>query len=234
MTFDESFLTRNFERFNREIFHNELPKVRFVSSRARTYAAQYNYQKRFMTNRTIPESRCIRYNISFSFPERVLEEILIHEMLHLYIEVKKLKDTSPHGRIFKALSAQIKEAYGYDISVSLKISPDSGGNTGEDTGNMVQDACKRQRHFFCLLEIDAEHYGICTVTQPALFDLWDKLGPAFHSKSWTWYVSFHPFFQSFPKSRGKLRYYTVDRAAIEPLRDGMRPLIRKGNRITWG
>ena len=233
MIFNGEFLTRNFERFNREIFRNELPKVRFECTRARTYAAQYCYRKSPFLRKTIPESRCIRYSIFHGFSEKVLEEILIHEMLHLYIEVKKLKDTSPHGHIFKALSAQINESYGYNVNVSLKAetatnSGDAGNNT--ESGINAQ-CCKRQ--FFCLLELDDGNYGVCTVTQSALFKLWDKLGPAFNCRHWKWYVSRHAFFQKFPKTREKMRYYKVAESDITPLMGEMHELIHQGDHITW-
>ena len=233
MFFNDDFLTHNFERFNREIFRNELPKVHFICSRARTYAAQYCYRKAPFTHKTIPESRCIRYSVFHSFPEKVLEEILVHEMLHLYIEVKKLKDSSPHGRIFKTLAAQIREGYGYNVNVSLKTdATQASGNDGnsEESGVNAR-ACPRQ--FFCLLEFDNGNYGICTVTQAALFRPWDRLGPAFHCKKWKWYVSQHPFFLKFPKTRQTMRYYDVEKSEIMPLMNEMHELIHQGDHITW-
>lgn len=232
MVFDEAYLRERFNRFNREVFGNALPTVRFAPSRARTYAAQYLYRKSPLTRRTLPESRCIRYSTFYSFPERVLEEILIHEMIHLLIEVKGLRDTSAHGAIFKRLGAEIREKHGYDVCASLKIDVTAGGMSVHGEAMSEHGGRNGSRYFFCLLEIDAEHYGVCTVAKTAIFELWDKLGPAFNCRGWKWYASRHVFFSKFPRSRGKLRYYAVSRTEIQSLAGEMHELVRHGDTVS--
>lgn len=232
MVFDEAYLRERFNRFNREVFGNALPTVRFAPSRARTYAAQYLYRKSPLTRRTLPESRCIRYSTFYSFPEPLhLNQQVNHFVYEDFLE-HSLRDTSAHGAIFKRLGAEIREKHGYDVCASLKIDVTAGGMSVHGEAMSEHGGRNGSRYFFCLLEIDAEHYGVCTVAKTAIFELWDKLGPAFNCRGWKWYASRHVFFSKFPRSRGKLRYYAVSRTEIQSLAGEMHELVRHGDTVS--
>ena len=62
----------------------------------------------------------IRLSTYYDCTERELQTVLLHEMIHLYIVAEGLRDTSPHGVLFRRKMDAIN-ADGWGISVSAKI-----------------------------------------------------------------------------------------------------------------
>ena len=52
--------------------------------------------------------------------EREIEDTIIHEMIHYFIGVKRLEDSSSHGPMFQHLMKTINEKYGRNITISHK------------------------------------------------------------------------------------------------------------------
>ena len=70
----------------------------------------------------------LRFNTRADIPEREMEDTVIHEMIHLYILSRGIRDTSAHGKVFRSMIADINAKYGRHITVSHRMSKDEREN----------------------------------------------------------------------------------------------------------
>lgn len=66
----------------------------------------------------------LKFSICFDLQEEEWEDTIIHEMIHYYIDTNGLKDTSPHGRLFRQMMDDINRRFGRNISVRHKSTPE--------------------------------------------------------------------------------------------------------------
>lgn len=113
------YVKEKFEEFNRLIFDGKLPPLPIFMSNARTYLGACSCRKK-RTWRGRIERYDFKLKITrrYDFPENELEDVIIHEMIHYYIDVNKIKDTSPHGKVFRQMMADINSKYGRHINIS--------------------------------------------------------------------------------------------------------------------
>ena len=116
-----AYLKQKFEEFNRLMFGGKLPMPPIELGRARTYlgTCMYQKQRRLFRKDKLCNFR-MRFSTCFDLPEQEWEDTLIHEMIHYYIGVNQLKDTSSHGTLFKQMMAQINKQHGRHITISHK------------------------------------------------------------------------------------------------------------------
>lgn len=58
-----------------------------------------------------------RYDLSAT----MLEDVLIHEMIHLYIFAHRIQDTSPHGVHFRKIMNKINTEWNRNIRITLRL-----------------------------------------------------------------------------------------------------------------
>lgn len=75
------------------------------------------------------------------FEEKFLDSILVHEMIHQYIIQNKIKDSSPHGKIFREYMKRINERYGEELRI--KISDRNPGLPSRGTGLKKETPVRR-------------------------------------------------------------------------------------------
>jgi len=112
-----------FDELNDRFFGSELPVPCLAVGNSRTTLGTMRCRRR----RVSLLKRQVVYTIRISnYYERSADDfrnVLLHEMIHYYISVKKIKDTSPHGRVFRQLMAKVNAA-GWHVSVSERRSMD--------------------------------------------------------------------------------------------------------------
>ena len=52
--------------------------------------------------------------------ERLLEDTIIHEMIHYHILSNQLQDTSAHGKLFRKMMDDINARFGRNVTISHK------------------------------------------------------------------------------------------------------------------
>ena len=116
------FLEKRFETFNHAYFADSLAPVPIKLSRARRSLGACTYKKRRkLFGKEEYWDFCIRISTQFDLPEEELEDILLHEMIHYEILSRQLRDTSAHGRLFRARMKELNERYGRHITVSHRL-----------------------------------------------------------------------------------------------------------------
>jgi len=116
------FLENRFKTFNDAYFDGALPPVPIKLGWARRSIGSLAYKKRrkWFGKVEYMDFR-IRISARFDLSEAELEDTLLHEMIHYEILVNQRRDTSAHGRLFRARMKELNERYGRHVTVSYRI-----------------------------------------------------------------------------------------------------------------
>jgi hypothetical protein len=122
-------------------------------------------------------------------PEDVVEDTIIHEMIHYYIMSNQMQDTAPHGKLFIAKMQEINRKFNRNLSVIHRTTKEE------------QDSDKRiQQHIICVSRLKTGKRGVTIATKSRLFELWDAMPNFPKMAELKWVVSTDPYFNRFPKS----------------------------------
>lgn len=195
------YAKEQFSRFNEMCFGGSLPEVPIVLTRARTFLGRMCYKKvGSRWNRKNCDFR-IRLSVLFDLPEEEWQDVIIHEMIHLNIAYKGLKDSSSHGYLFQSIMSDINDRFGRNMTVRYKFRADGGG--------VILSNNKKRTHYVCISTFNDGSKGI-TVCSEALAREIDRGLPRCYStlKNREWYISNDVYFNNFTHSRLP-RIYTI-------------------------
>lgn len=117
----KEYIERKFGEFNQMCFGGSLPAIPIKLSNARTFVGMCTYKRRRrLFGTTQRYDFCLRISQVFDLPEHELEDTVLHEMIHYYIGVNGIADSSAHGPVFRKMMNEINETYGRHITVSHK------------------------------------------------------------------------------------------------------------------
>lgn len=115
------YIEKKFEEFNQLMFAGRLPKIPIELSDAKTFLGVCVSQRRRLLNGQIEHYNFrLRINTRIDLPEEQVEDTIIHEMIHYFIGINKLEDSSAHGPVFRSIMKQINAQYGRHLTVSHK------------------------------------------------------------------------------------------------------------------
>ena len=109
-----------FRQFNAEIFGNKLPEIPIMLSKSKGKLGTITKRTKIDEKKTPQDFYQIRISIYYNRTEKEYQDTLIHEMIHYYIMWNKIKDTSPHGEVFRKMMTNINEKFGRNMHVSEK------------------------------------------------------------------------------------------------------------------
>lgn len=180
-------MKERFDCFNGLYFDNLLPKIEFRLSAARATLGCFVHPRSAMAK---PLDCHIRITSRIDFEEPVLEDIVIHEMIHYWIWFNRMKDSSTHGHIFKAKMNQINRQSNRHISVR------------HTTSKAEAESDVRRRHnIICVTRWDNGVSGLTVCARTQLFNIYRLFDKEPRVKSMDWYWSSDPCFNSFPVYR---------------------------------
>lgn len=116
------YVKEKFGEFNRLIFGGKLPTLPICMSNARTFLGACTYKrKKNWLGKTVLYDFKLKISKRLDLPENEIEDIIIHEMIHYYIAINKMKDSSAHGSLFRQMMNDINTKYGRHITISHKM-----------------------------------------------------------------------------------------------------------------
>lgn len=207
---DLTFVEEAFSRFNAEIFGGSLPAPRLVLTRARTFRGKlvYSWQRTLLGKRRCSDFE-IRISVYFDLDREVWEDVVIHEMIHYHIAYNGLRDTSPHGILFRTMMRDINARFGRHIAVSARSLPEERADT------------QARAHYVCIARFSDGRLGVAPVAKTRIFELRDAFAAFPEVVSARWIGSVHAWWNRFPRVM-KPKLYLVDRAELlEALRGAM-------------
>lgn len=212
---DLPYLYQQFDRFNQLCFEGKLPRAEIRLNSRRRSLGLTRYRHNRLTGQRIV---WIEISVFFDMPESEYIDTLVHEMIHYYIFVNGLKDTSTHGKLFRAEMERIRRDFNLTVSISKKAS---------ESDELV---APREVRYFCLSSDSNGADLITVVAKTTIFSLWDKISGLPGLVSHKWYVSTHPDLGIYPRSRS-LKFYTIDKERLAKILAESYELVRTGDII---
>lgn len=196
MLIDTDWLRANFRQLNTRYFGGELPCPRFHIGRSRTRLGSLSYKRGFMVSQHFTLSISNYYDQT----EHQFRNVLLHEMIHLYIAANGIRDTSAHGTMFRKMMARLN-GEGWDISVttSMRGTPKAQTNQ-EDTG--------RQYLVLAIETTDGRRF-LSSVNPKYAKTLCRRLQQVAEVSRYAWYTTADSWFENMPRVRS-LRGRRVD------------------------
>ena len=115
-----------FDEYNARFFGGSLPPIPIRLSHARTFLGKVTFvrHRTWLFGPTRNENFVLRINTRIDLPESLVQDTILHEMIHYYIAINQLRDTSTHGRLFRQLMARINAEGNRHITISYKLTKD--------------------------------------------------------------------------------------------------------------
>ncbi len=191
MQVDTDTLAAWFALFNQKYFDGRLPEpaLAVCKSRTRLGSLTWRYRRRLLAKQ--PCGYTIRISNYYDADETAFKSVLLHEMIHLYIVSGKIKDTSPHGTVFRREMQRIN-ADGWQISVSAKVA-------GMAKSASVKNR-KRQRIILAVALNNGKR--LLSVVSPRYVRQIDRIITHSEKVEWhSWHMSTDDYFASYPTVR---------------------------------
>ena len=128
-----------FDDYNARFFRSELPPVPIRLSNATGFLGKLTFTRR-RTSLFGPYRNTdfvLRINTRIDLPEPVVQDTILHEMIHYYIAVRQLRDTATHGTLFRREMQRINAEGNRHITISHRLSPDEQQQSLVRKGRLV-------------------------------------------------------------------------------------------------
>lgn len=181
MKVTKEFLSQKHREYNQQYFGGMLPSVFFLIKKTKKTLGFYRGRNFGMCE--------IMISTYYDRSEHDVCRTLLHEMIHQYIHVKDLKDTSPHGKYFKHYAHMLNQ-YGWNITARERL---------------PQDIQTSEVHTYNVIRIkQASNYFIFVVSSANFNDYKIQLTKRYGDKL-SYFVTTNPIFSKFPQCRSRIR-----------------------------
>jgi hypothetical protein len=118
-----SYIQSCFDEYNARFFGGSLPPVPIRLSHAKGFLGKVTFtrRKQGLFRGYKNENFVLRINARIDLPEELIRDTILHEMIHYFIAVNQLTDTSTHGRLFRREMARINAEGNRHISISHRL-----------------------------------------------------------------------------------------------------------------
>ena len=186
------YLEERFDTFNGMCFEGALPRIPIRLSNARSFVGRLQYRPvRDWLGRIVRrEDFVLRISTRFDLPEAEIEDTLIHEMIHYWIALEGIRDTSTHGKAFRAKMKEINGRHGRHLTISHKSTPEE----------LDRDTCIRNHHV-CVSRLADGRTAVTVAASTCVPRIRRMLRWSPTVRSGVWFVSRDPWFNRFPRCR---------------------------------
>lgn len=216
-----AYLQAQFDHYNRLCFGGQLPATPIqLGMRLRSMGVTRSRVQRMADGTVRHTDLRIEISVRRDLPEEEYTDTLVHEMIHCYIYYKGLRDSGPHGPVFRRLMEDINRRCG--VRVTLRYAPDEA----------TMLATRTQPRVVCVARLADGNAGVAVVARSRLFELWDEMArlPGVLDVRWWW--SANGIFDRYPATtRARLR--VVAAADVARWLADARELVRKGDAICF-
>ena len=212
------YIQERFDLYNRLMFGGRLPRIPIRLSDAKTFLGQC--VSRVLTH---PDGRRehtdfeLRISTRFDLSAEMVDDTIIHEMIHYWIDLYGPHGQSPHGPAFRTMMAQINHTYSRHISVTIAAKSQS----------------RRPFHIICTAILTDGRIGLMVTARSRIFQMYRDIPRLFSVKECHWYLSHDRFFDRFPAAL-KPKLYLPDPIELNHVLSAATPLSIdiKNNKIT--
>ena len=203
-----------FRRFDHDYFGGKLPVPELGLTRAKTRLGQLAYKRATRWGRTKLYAFKLSMSTYYDMTDRQAKSVLLHEMIHYIIGFTGLKDTAPHGIVFRGMMDNLNRKYGWDIRVMTSTKGWKVSEWAEER----QKAKGPQIYLMLAIEMqDGKHY-LSRVNPSFARRIESKLALVRELRSHRWYTTQEPYFEDYPQVRS-LRGRRISKSDFEKLRN---------------
>lgn len=218
------YVERKFAEFNQRMFGGKLPPIPVRMSDATTFLGMCVAKRR-----TLPDGSSrhedfeLRVSLRHDIPERELEDVIIHEMIHYFIMYNELADTAPHGELFKAMMRSINRTYSRNITISRRSTPEERTATVEG---------KRKWHVIAAVRFSSGKHGVKVLPRvvPKILDYHRNVSAAAGIAGVELFLHDNPFFNRFPNSAA-LKVHEIEENLLKENLAGARRLVVENGKL---
>jgi predicted SprT family Zn-dependent metalloprotease len=202
------YVQDKFREYNQLFFKGTLQEIPIELSDAKGFIGVCRYKKRELEDGTVElyDFR-LRINARIDLPEEEIQDTIIHEMIHYFIGVNRLEDSSSHGPMFQHLMNTINQQYCRHITISHK-------GTKEEAEQAIDKRAKW--HVIAVVTFFGGRRGIKVLPRiiQRILDYRKGMLSAQGVDHLEFYMSNDPFFNRFPNSAA-LNIYDVPTEDID-------------------
>lgn len=207
-----------FKRFDQEYFGGKLPLPELGLTRAKTRLGQLAFKRSSRWGRTKLYDFKLSMSTYYDMTDKQAKSVLLHEMIHYIIGYTGLKDTAPHGVVFRGMMDNLNRKHGWDIRVMTSTK----GWKVSETVVARKKAAGPQTYLILAVELkDGKHF-LSRVSPRFARSLERQLLTAKEVSSYSWYTTQESYFADFPQVRS-LRGRRITKADFEKLRNVLTP-----------
>lgn len=218
------YVEGKFDEFNALIFGGKLPKLPFKISSARTSLGQIKFFHEKNDDGTW-HYYGFTFHVSnkFDLAEDVVEDTIIHEMIHYYICYNQMQDNGPHGDLFKQKMEEINNAFNRNITIVHK-----------GTKQEAESDTEKRRHLVCISRFkDGQRAVTVSADNPRiLFRIWDEIARIDQIEEYKWFYT-NPFFNRIPRAQNA-KFYRIPADELRPHLANVEELVRRGYNVKVG
>ena len=214
MQIDTLWMKTNFMRFNTQYFDGVLPLPRLRTGRSRTQLGSMSCKRKTSWGRTKLYDFTISLSNYYDQTEHQFQSVLLHEMIHLSIAVSGVKDTSPHGVVFRGLMQRLNRD-GWDIQIMTKTRDYTKAYTG--TATVIA------QYIVLALEMNDGKRFLSSVNPKFVRDINQQLRTIPQISHYAWFTTSDRWFESMPKVRS-LRGRRVTAEVFQTKTQAMKPI----------
>lgn len=207
-----------FKRFDQEYFGGKLPLPELGLTRAKTRLGQLAFKRSSRWGRTKLYDFKLSMSTYYDMTDKQAKCVLLHEMIHYIIGYTGLKDTAPHGVVFRGMMDSLNRKYGWDIRVMTST---KGWKVSETVVARKKAAGPQIYLILAVEQKDGKHF-LSRVSPRFARSLERQLLTAKEVSSYGWYTTQESYFADFPQVRS-LRGRRITKGDFEKLRNVLTP-----------
>ena len=196
------YIQSHFDAYNARFFDGQLPPLPIKLSHAKGFLGKvcFTRQRKGLFGKYRYTNFVLRINVRIDLPEEVVQDTILHEMIHYYIAVNQWHDTSTHGALFRREMARINAEGGRHISISHRLSESEQAQ-----------AHVRKKRLVAIVHFEDGKTGIKVVPPHEHHRMrWHQMALRhFPIRSIDWYYTNDEYFAKYPSSMA-MRIYLVD------------------------
>lgn len=207
-----------FKRFDQEYFGGKLPLPELSLTRAKTRLGQLAFKRASRWGRTKFYDFKLSMSTYYDMTEQQAKSVLLHEMIHYIIGYTGLKDTSPHGVVFRGMMDNLNRKYGWDIRVMTST---KGWKVSERVAEKKK-AKGPQTYLMLAIELKDGKFYLSRVNPGFARRIEKQLPMVRELRSHRWYTTQESYFEDYPQVRS-LRGRRITKNDFEKLQNVLVP-----------
>lgn len=207
-----------FKRFDQEYFGGKLPLPELALTRAKTRLGQLAFKRASRWGRTKLYDFKLSMSTYYDMTEQQAKSVLLHEMIHYIIGYTGLKDTSPHGVVFRGMMDNLNRKYGWDIRVMTST---KGWKVSEQVAEKKK-AKGQQTYLMLAIELKDGKFYLSRVNPGFARRIEKQLPMVRELRSHRWYTTQESYFEDYPQVRS-LRGRRITKGDFEKLQNVLSP-----------